>query len=226
MESRQTNVVHGYVRQHFEELFPVDVVKIIYGYYLLHITSKILSSDEQISLLNLLWDRLKTHKENKNVNSFDTQLLYRASDNEYSAQKFYELCSNKGANITIIHTEYDHIFGVYTSKSWGGRRTDQNAFVFLIRPKVKIYEFKSDKKDGEGAIWNAGRHYGPIFGSGGDIWIVDKCNVSTGNGCHNKFHASFDFDPEELSGAKLNETWQEYSFKVMDYETFAIDILK
>ena len=118
MEQRLRDAVYGYVRQNYEADNMIDdIVNIIYQYYLIRLASKILNVEEQSSFIDFLFDELKQQKENKNMNLINAKLLYRASDHEYLGSKFHELCHDKGATITIIHNEYDHIFGVYLSKS-------------------------------------------------------------------------------------------------------------
>ena len=176
--------------------------------------------------MNFLFKELKQQKENENLQSIDLELVYRASDHGYRASKFHELCKNKGATITIIHNEFNHIFGGYTSKSWStGRVTDPNAFLFQIRPILKIYPFKEDKKkEGRNATWSLDNSYGPIFGGGTDMWISDNCNEGQANACCNSKDCSFKFDAKELSGAHTHSAAYECYFSIIDYEVFSIDI--
>ena len=139
MESRQRDTVYGYVRRNCTAQNMInDIIEIVYEYYLIRIASNILNAQEQASFLNVLWNALKQQKGNENIKSINTKLLYRASENEYSATKFHELCTDKGATITIIHNEYDHIFGGYVSKSWMKHEVDDpNAFLFFNQAKDK-----------------------------------------------------------------------------------------
>ena len=43
------------------------------------------------------------------------KLLYGASENEYLASKFHDLCDGNGATITIIKSNFGNIFGGYTN---------------------------------------------------------------------------------------------------------------
>ena len=51
---------------------------------------------------------------------FKWKLLYRASENEYSAKSFHKYCDNKGPTLVIIKNSEGCIFGGYTTKSWSG----------------------------------------------------------------------------------------------------------
>ncbi len=48
------------------------------------------------------------------------KLLYRASENEYSAKSFHKYCDNKGPTVVIIKSSGGWIFGGYTTQSWSG----------------------------------------------------------------------------------------------------------
>ena len=76
---RQRDTVYGYVRSNYTG-FITDIIEIIYQFYLIRIASNILNSNEEASLTNLLFDTLETQKENKNITSITTKLLYRASE--------------------------------------------------------------------------------------------------------------------------------------------------
>ena len=48
------------------------------------------------------------------------KLLYRASENGYTAQSFHECCNDKGPTLIVIKSSGGWIFGGYTSQSWNG----------------------------------------------------------------------------------------------------------
>ena len=173
--------------------------------------SNILTMNEKESLLNLLFKMLKSQQNKQNMKSIDTKLLFRASEHSFDKDKFRQKCSNQGPTITIIHNEYDHVFGGYATESWVDTDswreiTDPTAFLFSVRPRVKQFPFKEDMKDGQSALY-VNRNYGPAFGKGSDIFISENCGV---NSC------SFEFDAEVLCG-----TNNDY-FRVKEYEIFSI----
>ena len=100
MESKQRDTVYGYIRRNRDDNnISIDIINIIYKSYLIRLDSKILTTEEQTSFLDLIFDTLKQHLE---YNFMHLQLLYRVSENEYKAQRYHELCEEKGATITII----------------------------------------------------------------------------------------------------------------------------
>ena len=49
------------------------------------------------------------------------KLIYKASENEYSAKSFHKCCDNvKGPTLVIIKSSEGYIFGGYTTQSWSG----------------------------------------------------------------------------------------------------------
>jgi len=102
------------------------------------------------------------------------ELLYRASENRFSASKFHRKCDSIPNTIVLVETEYGKKIGGFTPLMWDGTKNgeykgDESAesFVFSITNKDKLTLKEQDK-----AIWNH-IHYGPIFGVGADVFICD-----------------------------------------------------
>ena len=224
MAQRQLLAVHGYVRLHYHGQFITEIIDIIHEYYLIKIDSNILNSNEQISLINLLFDQLKKQKLDENIKGIDTKLLYRASEHKYNCKTFHELCDGKGATITIIHNEYDHIFGGYTNKSWPakyGSVPDPDAFLFMIRPSVELFECRKTYKN-SGMIYG-GSSQGPVFGEGWDIylWYGEATQTHGGGG----IPKSFAYKSSKLFGGPHMKESMNSHFEVLDYEVFSVTIV-
>ena len=104
------------------------------------------------------------------------QLLWRGSTDGFGASTFHSKCDNKGATFTIIRSEKGNVFGGYTSKSWkssGNFTNDSKAFIYSLTYKEK----HANQKESNNSVYYDSR-FGPIFGSGFDICIVDHCNTS------------------------------------------------
>ncbi|XP_073227546.1 uncharacterized protein [Porites lutea] len=109
---------------------------------------------------------------------------WRASVDGWAASTFHSRCDNKGPTVTIIRVGGKYIFGAggpfggYTSLSWGdsscpGYRYDSSAFLFSLVNKpgwapVKLPAYRYY----DHAIYDCSS-YGPTFGGGHDIKIVD-----------------------------------------------------
>ena len=184
MALRQELAVYGWVRENYDATFLDDIINIIFSFYRLVLDTQILNQQEQELFLKLLFDTLTKQEMNKNMRSINTELLFRASEHKFDCNKFHENCHNKGATITIIHNEHDHIFGGYTSKSWQWKGNsvnntwnwygDSNAFLFMVRPKCKLFGLRANLSDRDKKmVIHICDDNGPIFGNGWDIYIGD-----------------------------------------------------
>eukprot|EP01084_Bolivina_argentea_P067980 123715_1 len=163
-------------------------------------------------------------------------LLYRASENAFSAYKFHELCDNHAPTICIIQSENNHIFGGYTSIKWSsdhGYKTDNKAFLFLIRSQTKNEKcpvlFECKCSDTAVCHWK-GR--GPLFGGGFDIQIADKCSIWDGkdtdfDNCNYSSGNSeyYSITGNQLCGGNVSKHGA-YFFRVIEYEVFELKCLK
>ncbi len=84
------------------------------------------------------------------------ELLYRASEHEFSAAKFYECCDRVENVLVIIKTEFSKIIGGFNRLGWNSKLhnqwspdPDKNCFLFSLNLKVKI-----DLVDTQKAIFN------------------------------------------------------------------------
>ena len=229
MATQQKHTVYGYVREIFgvNQAYPLDIIQIIYNYYLITIASNILTPSAQTELLDFLYGQLKSRHTDEDIKSIDTKLLFRASECGYNGEQFETKCADKGPTISIIHTEYDFVFGGYVSVSWGAkldsnRAIDTTAFLFRIRPTIKYYPLKDVGVDSKGvnAAWSDSMGF--AYGGGADVW-VDDCKRKHGCGCQNP--GTFEFDPSELCGGdpEVHRKNKAY-FVVNDYEIFSINI--
>lgn len=98
-------------------------------------------------------------------------LLYKASRDGWSPQKFHQLCDNKGATYTRAITTDGRVLGAYISVSWtsnAGYVKDTTAFLYDGTTKYTT----------NSGMWGAGEHaaymnpgYLPTFGGGHDMYI-------------------------------------------------------
>lgn len=100
-----------------------------------------------------------------------TNLLYKASRDGWTAQKFHQLCDNKGPTYTRAILTDGRALGAYLSVSWtsnSGYVNDTNAFLYDDTMKYTT----------QNGAWGAGNYaaymhesYFPTFGGGHDIYI-------------------------------------------------------
>jgi hypothetical protein len=112
-------------------------------------------------------------------------LLFRASRDGFTAKAFHDRCDNVPNTVTIIRNNLNFIFGGFTSARWSstaGYTTDPNAFIFSLRRSGTSNNYKLMIKSTTSTFAIVGSSsYGPIFGSGNDIYICDLSNTITGS---------------------------------------------
>jgi hypothetical protein len=109
---------------------------------------------------------------------FDCQVtrLYKATDPNvgFTAAKFHSLCNGKGPTLSLIKTVAGHIFGGFTTISWDSSiayKNDTQSFLFSVDKQTKYPIVKNNQY----AI-RCNPSYGPTFGGGHDICVVDNSN--------------------------------------------------
>jgi hypothetical protein len=109
-------------------------------------------------------------------------LLYRASNDGFRGEDFHSKCDNQPNTITIVKTNFDHVFGGYTSASWINNDqyiSDEHAFIFSLRRKGIPNNEKFIVQEQSCAI--SGFKGGVRFGFGSDILICNNSNVEYGS---------------------------------------------
>jgi len=114
------------------------------------------------------------------------KLCWKATRDGFSADRFHELCDNKGASLTVIKSSDGWLFGGYTSQSWtsaGVWKLDPGAWLFTLTNVYGIPAAKFPVTNEKQAILGYPT-YGPTFGAH-DIYISDKSNI------HGNSHTQF-----------------------------------
>ena len=203
-----------------------DIKNMIYGFYATKIDTNILNCEQQILCMNMIFNRLRQQKGNENKRKMKVDLLYRASEQNYRASRFHDLCDEKGPTLTIIHNDNGYIFGGYASKSWEktGCLTDiaaPDSFLFSVKPYCKVFDLYKNRGlfSNRGSEICSGPTYGPLFGDGFDIGIVDNCNECKSS-CQNM---SYQGPSVQICGGDEDQD-STHEFKIIEYEVFAISI--
>ena len=176
-------------------------------------------------------------------------LLYRGSENEFSAKIFEKKCVglDKLGQIVIIKSNHDTIFGGYISKDWSKQSGDCDfiqddcAFIYLVQSDTeelnakcpKYFPIKSSHKHiaisrrtGVGD-WECGPCFGML-----DIYIADKCNEkgyvwdmdTKEDEYYSKNYTCFEAYQFEGEGFNLcgGQNNLDGTFDVVDYEVFKV----
>jgi hypothetical protein len=140
--------------------------------------------------------------------------LYRASENEFSAAAFHQLCDDKGPTITLVKASNGRIAGGYSCVSWKSGDTHG------LNPRGFLYSIDADDHSlqlfkgvaGKCKIYQTHK-YGPCFWVG--LTICDKGSTSVSRlGIEYESHG----DLFALFGYKGNK------FTVAEYEVFSIEL--
>ncbi len=145
-----------------------------------------------------------------------SNLLYKASRDGWSQQKFHQLCDNKGPTYTraIINDGSGRVLGAYTANSWSS--SVQN---YKPDPTAFLYDGTSKFTPNNGA-WGAGSYetymnssYYPTFGGGHDFYI-------TGQTLYNNAY-TFLTNSKKAPFGRNQYTYQGYSLG--DLEVYSVD---
>ena len=103
-------------------------------------------------------------KEKINKPSFQSELIFKMSENGTKSNDFHKYCDNKGPTLILIKTKNNYIFGGFTPLNWneegGGIKDESNqTFIFSLN-LMKKYDLKNRDKQ---AIENSKE--GPNFGN-------------------------------------------------------------
>ena len=143
-----------------------------------------------------------------------SNLLYKASRDGWSPQKFHELCDNKGATYTRAIINDGRVLGAYTALSWSSTnqkyQDDTTAFMYDGTTK-----FPSTN-----GVWGAGRYatythnsYYPTFGGGHDLYIW-------GQNMYNNAYTFTTSDGRAPFG-RSKYSYQQYTLR--DLEVYSVD---
>ena len=105
----------------------------------LPIDSKIFKTESEIDFIkNIIFDRkYKNNTENKNINIFSLNLIYRGTRDGDMGQDFHKLCDGLSPILLIIKTTHNVRFGGYTETYFEGTdeylgKKDDNAFIYNL----------------------------------------------------------------------------------------------
>jgi hypothetical protein len=171
------------------------------------------------------------------------KLLYRGSDNSFSAVNFHSQCDLKGATVTLVRAENGRIVAAYNGDSWdcseskdylfflkvcSGFSGNKDGFISSIGyEEYKKGGFNSDfqmttfnifRSVGEKGC-DSHKAYGPTFGEGADLEISDNCNSNT------KSYTNLGRSYKSVDGLPANELtlFGSKNFVVEEYEVYQIE---
>ncbi|XP_048578198.1 tripartite motif-containing protein 45 isoform X1 [Nematostella vectensis] len=111
---------------------------------------------------------------------------FSAKRDGWAARTFHEKCDGKAPNIVLVSVGGRYVFGGYSDVAWTmsglGYQSSSISFLFTLCNKNGYRPEKLPLRDplDEYAIWDDTR-YGPVFGSFGDLFIVDNAGGNEGS---------------------------------------------
>lgn len=172
--------------------------------------------DSKILNSSLAQDLVKLCKFQKNQK---WKLIYRASEDGFSASNFHSKCDKYEDTLTIVKATTNNIFGAWTRKAFGGSsgyNQDSDAFIFsLVNKENKSFVATSRNSN---SIYRKSS-YGPTFGGGHDLYISSNSNVNTES--YSYFGHSYKNDVFTGTSTRSKSILAgSYNFKTSDIEVW------
>ncbi len=148
------------------------------------------------------------------------KLLFKATVDGFSSEKFKQKCSGIPNTLTIATTNYGKVIGGFTPIAWEipvegthcyEEDETENSFLFSTTLKEK-YPIKPDVR--KFAICNT-LNYGPLFGGGSDFEIVDDCNCN-----YNSFSGTD--HTYSMPNRKPADFYGNEKYLILDYEIYEV----
>ena len=137
MAAESELIVSGFIREHkldkmMSQIIPIEIPLIIAAFYPICIAFEgnafNLSLEEKINITSWLQQQLLQDKEEKNI-ILSSQLLYDGRQHGFTPIAYNIKCDKESNKLTIVETEYNHIFGCFisvpTDSNQGGYISDK-----------------------------------------------------------------------------------------------------
>lgn len=151
-------------------------------------------------------------------------LIYRASEHNYTSKSFHERCDGKANTLVIIKSSYGWIFGGYTPLTWDPSviyQNDSESFIFSLKNPHETEPMRFMKRT-EGKISiESNPMAGPIFGVD-DIHISEDCTEGCNCWIDNDGTQGYETHSMYKNGLFVNTNTpdEKNKFDVTDYEVF------
>ena len=154
------------------------------------------------------------------------EMIFRASEYNFSSKKFHEFCDKKFPTLILIRTNKNKYFGGFTTAAWLSAKDDLNyekwkyfsaptSFLFSLDKNTK-YEL-INSVDSEAICCDIS--YGPTFGY--DLIICDECNKMEKSICH----LGWNYKLTDETNSNTVLAGEKY-FLIEEYEVFVLTFQK
>ena len=179
--------------------------------------------DNQIKLVNWIEQKL-----NKNI---ILELIFKMTENGFTAKDFHHYCDNKGPTLILIKTSNDEIIGGFTTLNWETttereKKYDELGLTFLFSLTLNK-KFDMIKQYTYPAIQNVA-NLGPGFGIG-DLFLDTNLRKTVSyayRGCNFFYEGKIELVEEK--GETLYIGGDKYgngiiaNFKVLEFEVYKV----
>ena len=143
-----------------------------------------------------------------------SNLLYKASRDGWSSQKFHQLCDNKGATYTRSIINDGRVLSAYTSLSWSStvQNYQNDTTAFLYDGTTKFPSTNGIWGPGVYATYTSNSYF-PTFGGGHDMYI-------SGQNMYNNAYTFTTSDGRAPFGRNAR-SYQQYT--LTDLEVYSVD---
>jgi hypothetical protein len=155
----------------------------------------------------------------------ELQLLFRASEHDFSAAAFHARCDGTPDTLTLLRTEHGRTLAAYSHYQWNQVSNDyvndKERRAWLLQ--LDLLQKMVPQSDSSLIYCNSS--YGPTFGGGHDLYIADSCHA---NNSYTDFPGSYNRE----DGSKYTRGQESYTaftgatggyfFKVREYEVFRV----
>jgi sugar-specific transcriptional regulator TrmB len=152
-----------------------------------------------------------------NPKPLKVKLLYRGSRDGFGSVDFRQKCDNYQHTVTLVESNFGKVFGGYSDQTWNvtnAYKPSTKCFLFSLSDQ-EMYQLINQNNDATAIYCH--QNYGPTFGCGHDLNIVNNCNTAAGYANWGNSYETKGKAKEVLAGA--------YNFTVKEIEVFAIDFI-
>ena len=150
------------------------------------------------------------------------KLLYRGSDNNFSASSFHKKCDSKGSTLTLLKSTKGRLFGGFTDipwSSWGGwRKRNHKSFLFTIN-SCNGATTKLANKEGRNETYHD-KEYLVCFGD--TLSIYNQLNSRLDSIAQLGFVSNYVYPPHVVKGSRLDREFLfgEPACEIAEIEVF------
>lgn len=174
--------------------------------------------------------RINDYFKQNNIIPLRISLLFRASENAFSANAFHHHCDSKGPTLVVAKSEPDalnptgRIFGGFTLANWSriveAREGSHQDFLFSLQWEEMLPKLSSKNSRQSNSIFTAG-FQGPQFGQSPELKLSDQCDkILNSFSTLGKGPRTF----EEPEGSTSFVNGNEGFFFCEDYEVYSVSI--